>query len=286
MQGPSTHGVKHGTWPLASTENVSHWWPHGLEVATVVHFIIYVALGGIFGFVGGLFGIGGAFLAIPILGIFAGLNEQTAQGTALSMALPNVVVGLWSYSRKARLDWRLAATLAFAALPSAYVAARIATLLPSAPLRIAFSIFLLVVALDLARRTFFKQPPAIAALPWPFAAVVGVAGGAFSGFFGIGGAIATVPAMAILFALRQVEAQGMSLAFAVPTTILTTATYAMASDVDWAIGIPLAIGGVLTVSAGVAVAHRLPERALRSLFIGFIVVVAIALFLKARATGA
>jgi uncharacterized membrane protein YfcA len=220
------------------------------------------------------------------LGIVAGLNEQTAQGTALSMALPNIVVGLWSYSRKARLDWKLAAMLAFAALPSTYVAARIATRLPSAPLRIAFSFFLLVVALDLARRTFIKQPPAIAALPRPFAAVVGLVGGAFSGFFGIGGAISTVPAMTMFFALPQIEAQGMALAFAVPTTILTTATYALASDVDWAIGIPLAIGGVLTVSAGVDVAHRLPQRVLRSLFIGFIVFVAIALFLKARATGA
>ena len=93
----------------------------------------------------------------------------------------------------------------------------------------------------------------------------------------------TVPAMTMFFGQTQVEAQGMALAFAVPTTVLTTATYAFAGDVDWAVGIPLAIGGVVTVSIGVDVAHRLPERALRSLFIGFVVIVAIALFLKARA---
>jgi uncharacterized membrane protein YfcA len=69
----------------------------------------------------------------------------------------------------------------------------------------------------------------------------------------------------------------------VPTTVLTTATYAVANDVDWAIGIPLAVGGVLTVSLGVDLAHRLPERALRALFIGFFVIVAIVLFFKARA---
>jgi uncharacterized protein len=250
---------------------------------SIVHFITFVVLGGIFGFVGGLFGIGGAFLAIPVLGIAFGLNEQTAQGTALAMGMPNVIVGLWSYSRKKPLDWRLAATLATTALPFTFLAARIATLLPSRDLRIAFSIFLVIIALDLARRTFIAQAPAMAALPWPFAAIAGAVGGTFSGFFGIGGAIMTVPAMTMFFGQTQVGAQGLSLAFAVPTTILTTATYAFAGDVDWIAGIPLAIGGVVTVSLGVDIAHRLPERALRSLFIVFIIIVAIALFLKARA---
>jgi uncharacterized membrane protein YfcA len=220
-----------------------------------------------------------------VLGIAFGLNEQTAQGTALAMGTPNVIVGLWSYSRKARLDWRLAATLALTALPFSFGAARIATLPPSGSLRIAFSIFLVLIALDLARRTFLAQAPQMAALPWPFATIAGALGGTFSGFFGIGGAIMTVPAMTIFFGQSQVAAQGLALAFAVPTTILTTATYALASDVDWAAGIPLALGGVATVSQGADLAHRLPERVLRSLFIGFIVVVAVALFVKARVTG-
>ena len=95
----------------------------------------------------------------------------------------------------------------------------------------------------------------------------------------------TVPAMTNFFGFTQLEAQGMALAFALPTTLLTTATYALASDVDWAIALPLAAGGSLSVSFGVAVAHRLPERVLRSLFIGFILVVAAALFMKAHAAG-
>lgn len=250
---------------------------------TLVHFVLFVVLGGTFGFIGGLFGIGGAFLAIPLLGIVFGMTEQSAQGTALAMGVPNVLVGLWSYSRSARIDWRIAGALAVTALPFTYLAARIATLLPSKPLRIAFSIFLLIVALDLARRTFFAPQRVTTPLAWPWATVAGALGGTFSGFFGIGGAIMTVPAMTMFFGLTQLEAQGMSLAFAAPTTILTTATYALASDVDWAVGLPLAAGGVLTVSQGVRLARRLPERTLRTLFIIFVILVAIALFLKARA---
>jgi uncharacterized membrane protein YfcA len=251
----------------------------------IAEFLIFVVLGGLFGFAGGLFGIGGAFLAIPVLGIFAGLSEQVAQGTAIAMALPNVTVGLWTYARKGRFDRRIAATLALTALPVTYGAARVATLLPSATLRIAFAVFLLVVGLDMARRTFGRRSPSIAVLPWPFAAIAGAVCGTLSGFFGVGGAIVAVPSMTMFFGMTQLEAQGMSLAFSVPSAAVTALTYALASDVDWSIGIPLAIGGVSTVAFGVNVAHRLPERVLRSLFIGFLAVVAVALILRVRATG-
>ena len=35
---------------------------------------------------------------------------------------------------------------------------------------------------------------------------------------------------------------------------------------EWHLGIPLCIGALLTMRAGVALAHRLPERKLRMLF--------------------
>ena len=42
------------------------------------------------GLLGGLFGVGGGFLVIPLLGFFYGMDQQTAQGTALIMVVPNV----------------------------------------------------------------------------------------------------------------------------------------------------------------------------------------------------
>ena len=40
-----------------------------------------------------------------------------------------------------------------------------------------------------------------------------------------------------------------------------------------------------TVSLGVALAHRLPERRLRFLFVGFVTLCAVALFVRARELG-
>ena len=42
--------------------------------------------------------------------------------------------------------------------------------------------------------------------------------------------------------------------------------YARAGQVDWPIGLPMAIGGIASVSLGVALAYRLPERRMRLLF--------------------
>ena len=46
------------------------------------------------------------------------------------------------------------------------------------------------------------------------------------------------------------------------------------------IGLPLAVGGLFTVSAGVAVAHRLPERTMKAAFAWMILGTAIWLLLK------
>ena len=61
-------------------------------------------------------------------------------------------------------------------------------------------------------------------------------------------------------------AQGLSLALVAPSSAVALATYASADRVDWALGLPMALGGLFTVSAGVAWAHRLPERRMRSAF--------------------
>jgi len=55
--------------------------------------------------------------------------------------------------------------------------------------------------------------------------------------------------------------------------------------VNWAVGIPLALGGVMTVSLAVDVAHRLPERWLRLLYILFMLGSSISLLVKAARSG-
>jgi uncharacterized membrane protein YfcA len=241
-----------------------------------------LALGALLGFLGGLLGIGGGLFAIPILAVVLNLDEQHAQGTSLVMVVPNVALGLWNYARRSKLDLRFSLTLAATALPLTFAGAHFATHVPSSPLRIAFAIFTLCIAAVMLYRAFAPKSelPARALLPWPFAALVGAFGGFLSGLFSVGGAIFAVPLMSILFGFSQAVSQGFGLALVAPGTLAGLWAYAAAGDIDWPVGLTLAVGGLVTVPYGVKLAVRLPERSLRLSFAGLMVLSAVTLILK------
>ncbi len=245
-----------------------------------LHLVLYVVLGGALGALGGLFGIGGGILAIPVLGLAFGLDEQHAQGTALVMVAPNVLVGLWGYARRGSVDRRVAILLAACAVPFTYLGALYATRIAGPGLRYGFGAYAGALALWFAYnalRARAAETPATPRLAWGWAGVIGALGGILSGLFSVGGALFSVPFLLLVFAYTQTEAQGLSLALVAPGTIVGIITYALAGDVDWWIGIPLAIGGTLCVRYGVALAHRLPERRLRLLFCALLAAAAIGL---------
>ncbi|MNR19445.1 Sulfite exporter TauE/SafE [compost metagenome] len=57
-------------------------------------------------------------------------------------------------------------------------------------------------------------------------------------------------------------------------------TYAQAGHVDWTSGIPLSLGGMLTISWGVALAHRMPERRLRAAFAVCLIATAVVMLVR------
>ena len=77
----------------------------------IVDVVMYLLLGAAMGTLGGLFGIGGGLVAIPALGVLFGLDQQLAQGTALLMVLPNVLLALWRYNQRNRISVRNAMML-------------------------------------------------------------------------------------------------------------------------------------------------------------------------------
>jgi len=109
---------------------------------------------------------------------------------------------------------------------------------------------------------------------------VGVVGGAFSGFFSVGGGVVAAPALVGLFGMRQAAAQGLALALVTPGAVVALMTYAQAGHVDWTSGIPLSLGGMLTISWGVALAHRMPERRLRAAFAVCLIVTAVIMLVR------
>jgi uncharacterized membrane protein YfcA len=110
---------------------------------------------------------------------------------------------------------------------------------------------------------------------------IGVAAGAFSGLFGVGGGTVIVPLLVVWLAYGEREATGTSMAAIVVIAAFAVAIqaggYGNVSVANAAlVGVPAIAGAV----AGTALQQRLPERAISLLFAALLVVIAIELILK------
>lgn len=237
-------------------------------------------LGVILGFVGGVFGIGGGLIAIPTLIFLYGMDQQFAQGTALVMIAPNVLLGFWRYQQRNQIDKIPALLLVFSSIIATYLTATYATGLRSESLRLYFAIFLIILAciflLGLRHHKVVKKPAIILHKKW--LALLGILSGICSGLFTIGGGLLVAPALTGLFNIKkQTTAQGYALATVVPGAFIALLIYAFAGLVNWQVGIPLAAGGIISISWGVSLAHSLPERKLKALFSGLLFLTAMTL---------
>lgn len=230
-----------------------------------------LGLGLLLGWLGGIFGIGGGLMAIPALvGLFA-MEQALAQGTALVMIAPNVLLGFWRYRQHNPIDIRWACWLGSCSIVSTYVLAKVAANLDMHAMRLMFAAFLLALSVYMAWGLRPRDVAPVAApritLSKAWLPVLGLLSGVFSGLFTVGGGLVVAPALIKWFGVpKQTMAQGLALATVTPGAVVALATYAQAGKVDWAVGLPLAVGGMLSMTLGVALAHRLPERLLRGLF--------------------
>lgn len=240
-------------------------WTAGSLIVLLLPLLLGCVLGGI----GGLLGIGGGIIAIPILAMYFGMDQQTAQGTALVMITPNVLVAFWRYRQRNTIPLRTAGLVGLFTLFATWPAAHLAVHMNPHLLMVCFAVFLIALASYFLWGARGSAPTGVAApAPWDdrYLPAVGVIGGLFAGLFGVGSGIVAAPLLVRGFGKRQAVAQGIALALVVPGALVALATFAQARQVDWQVGSLLAVGGMSTVSWGVHWAHRLPERSLRKLF--------------------
>lgn len=245
-----------------------------MPILSFHHLIPALGLGAALGFFGGLFGIGGGIIAIPLLVLAFGMDQPMAQGTALVMMVPNLLIGWWRYTRHQPVPWQRALALGLVAATTTWVVAHLATRMPPAWLRQLFSLFLLALSVNLLwslRRTLHTHGAhtthdGASKLPQRYLPLVGLVGGSSMGLLGIGGGLVATPIFTGWFGQRQAMAQSFALALVAPSSVIALSTYATARQVDWSMGLPLALAGMFTVSAGVGLAQRLPEQRLRAAF--------------------
>jgi uncharacterized membrane protein YfcA len=105
------------------------------------------------GIVAGLLGVGGGVLFVPGLVLFLGLGQHQAEATSLLAIVPVALVGTVRQDRYGNVERRDALTLGLLSLAGAAGGVALANALSGTALRDAFAGLMVLVALQLVRRT-------------------------------------------------------------------------------------------------------------------------------------
>jgi uncharacterized protein len=109
----------------------------------------------------------------------------------------------------------------------------------------------------------------------PQLVAIGVAGGILSGLLGVGGGVIMVPLLVLWAGYRQRDAHAASLGAIIPISVAGILTYGIAGRVQWLDAAALAAGAIAGARFGASLLARIDERALKIVFGGFLVVVAV-----------
>lgn len=110
--------------------------------------VALVGISLIIGALTGLFGIGGGFLAIPILVLFYNVSPTRAAGTSLFIIMINTLTGFFAHYRHwDEVNWLIPGVIATVALLVSRFASHHSSRLSPATLKRAFALFVFAIAL-------------------------------------------------------------------------------------------------------------------------------------------
>lgn len=109
---------------------------------------------------------------------------------------------------------------------------------------------------------------------------IGLGAGLMSGYVGVGGGFIMVPLMLTLINIPMKLASGTSLIAILILAIPGTIENGIVGNIDYVTGLMVAVGSIPGAVLGARLVKKVPERTLRFIFGGFLIIAAIVLFLN------
>ena len=129
-----------------------------------------------------------------------------------------------------------------------------------------------------------ETPPRHGVAVWPVVAV-GIAAGALSGLFGIGGGVVIVPGLISIAGFDRRLAHGTSLAATFPIALASLITYVAHGNIDWPVAGLLAVGAMWGAVLGTHLLHVVSKRVLTIVFVITIIATAVRLVTTSDVAG-
>jgi uncharacterized membrane protein YfcA len=257
----------------------------------------FIIGGALVGFIVGVTGVGGGSLMTPLLTLGFGVAPNIAVGTDLLFAAITKSGGAVAHARRRNVDWSITGWLVAGSIPAAALTLGLLDAFAPDPTLLAalirpllgVALLLTAVALVLQRqiavagqRLAGRERPSLA--PPPLAAagaavlplaveriarplptlLVGSVIGSLVALTSVGAGVLGVVALSFLYPLLPMRhVVGVDIAHAVPLTLVAGLGHWWIGNVDWVLLGTLLIGSLPAIHLGAALAHRLPDRALR-----------------------
>jgi uncharacterized membrane protein YfcA len=244
------------------------------------------------GFTSALLGVGGGFIIVPIsywiiqaMDISPDIAIRIAIGTSLLVILPTAISGTWRHNKKGAVRWKTALVLGSCALVGGVIGATLAAQLPGEILEIGFGGLVLAIAIWMGlgimpklRREYDEPQEKF----WLVAAC-GVPIGIVSGLTGLGGGALIIPMLVLALNFPMHDAVGTSVASIIFASIGGIVGHIVnglgvsgllphsLGYINLPIWLCLAATSIPLAQLGARVAHSLPAKPLRYIFIAFMV---------------
>lgn len=231
-------------------------------------FILALILTGIgASFIGSIVGLGGGFIAVPVLRLVLHLTPGVAAASSLVLVFANSASAGARFARQGRVAWNIVAWVALAAAPGSVAGAYLSARTSGPAFDILYALFLAAVAIDVVRNAGRKTPGAsgVARGERPSRWLLVPAGlivGFVSSLFGIGGGVIVVP-----FLLYATNEEMHTVAATSTAIIALTAPVGIVSqiiqgDVLLVPALALGAGGLIGGQAGAIFSTRISSKQL------------------------
>lgn len=241
--------------------------------------------GSFVGFSLGLVGGGGSILAVPLLVYLVGVtNPHVAIGTSAIAVAANAAANLANHARTGNVKWRCALVFAAAGVVGAFGGSTLGKTVDGQKLLALFAVLMMAVGALMLRNRSGAGGEGVRLSRENLLNLVGIglATGALSGFFGIGGGFLIVPGLILATGMPILNAVGSSLVAVTAFGLTTAANYALSGLVDWSLAALFIGGGVLGGLLGAHAAKMLSGKkgVLNTIFTALIFAVAVYMLVR------
>jgi uncharacterized membrane protein YfcA len=254
----------------------------------IVEAFLVLILGFVIGVPSSMVGLGGGFIAVPVLILFFQVPAKNAIAVSLVAICGTTFSSTLGYIRQRRVDYKLGLFYDILDVPAIVLGAYVTTLLPQnvlAGICGIFIIFISTVLIRNKRKSFSgENPKAIdASMEWtrngidsdghaftytlrspPLALASSFLGGLITGLFGLGGGITDVSTMILLGVPVHIAVATSEFAMAI-TNGAGVVAHGLLNNVLIEYALPITIGTVIGAQVGCLLAKRVKGKALRKI---------------------